>query len=154
MTATKTYYFGGYTLEPTTEQHLELAEKWTALDKYHAGVISPEFWLYQGASTDSYLLNDGAGPVFFLKVHQHEGKRVALHIQFMPCATEQDMERTVEGLLQGTPWLEGILRESQVEEIFFDTQSKPLIAFAIKRLGFLMDMASGRNGEFRLGKRL
>jgi len=152
MTATASYGFSGYVLRPARQQDLQLAELWTTMDKFHAGHIKPDFWLFQGPKTDSYLLFDGAGPVFFLKVHQQDPVRVRLHIQFMPVATEEDRERTMEGLLQGTAWLERLLRGHGVEEISFDSVSRPLINFASKRLGFEIVSYTKETGEFRLMK--
>lgn len=160
MAALKTFTFSGYVLEPAGAEHLKLAQTWTAWDKYHAGIIPPEFWLYQGPRTDSYILRDGAGWVFFLKVHADELKkdgwprRVKLHIQFMPVVTEDDRERTMEGLLQGSRWLEELLLRNGAEEIYFDSQSRPLISFAVKRMGFRVAFDAGSDGEYRLTKRL
>jgi hypothetical protein len=163
MSALRSFEFSGYTLRPATKADLPLAERWVAWDKFHAGVIDPNFWLFQGPKTDSYLLFDGGGPVFFLKLHgidpKENGipKRVALHIQFMPCATEDDRERTMEGLLQGTRWLEGILLKNGTEKISFDSQSTALVNFAVRRLGFSICpgvMMVGMKDEVHLEKRL
>lgn len=160
MSAIQTFEFSGYKLRPAGPEDLKLAEQWVAWDKFHAGIIEPSFWIFQGPKTDSYLLFDGGGPVFFLKLHgidpNEKGvpRRVALHIQFMPCATDEDSERTMEGLLQGTRWMEGLMLANGTEMIFFDSISTSLINFAVRRLGFKICAGTSAEGEIHLEKRL
>jgi hypothetical protein len=153
MSALNTLQFNGYTLRPAGPGDLKLAENWTAWDADHAGQIDPRFWLEQRPAVDSVLVLDGKGPVFFfktallhgipqeekngfiLKIHENR-YRAQVFIQFMPCATEEDRERTREALIQGMEWLEPVLALSGAEEIFFDSGNEKLIAFCVKRLGF------------------
>jgi hypothetical protein len=186
MTALNTLQFKGFTLRPAAEQDRALAEQWTAWDAEHAGAIKPEFWLEQRMGVDSVLVLDGKGPVFFFKVCLLEERtrcRSALpmqliglsaqtieevmpkrrrivaqvFIQFMPCATEEDRERTRTALKQGTAWLEPVLEQGGAEEIFFDTRNEKLIAFCVKRLGFEVAGVTGAgapSGMMRLRKPL
>lgn len=57
-------------------------------------------------------------------------------VQFMPCATEEDRERTRAALTLGMEWIEPVLEAGGAEEIFFDSSNEKLIAFCVKRLGF------------------
>lgn len=79
------------------------------------------------------------------------GPVAEVFVQFMPCATEEDRERTREALARGMEWLEPVLEMSGAEEIFFDSRQEKLIAFCIKRLGF---KAEGGTGMRRLRKAL
>jgi hypothetical protein len=148
MTALSTLRFSGYTLRPAGEADRRLAEQWTALDSDHAGKIDPRFWLEQQPGVDSVVVEDSQGPVFFFKTRllidcgYLSRKRVVaqVFIQFMPCATEEDRERTRQALIEGTAWLAPVLEQSGAEEMFFDTRQPKLISFCQKRLGFIADM--------------
>jgi hypothetical protein len=164
MSALNTLQFKGYTLRPAGPADLDLATAWTAADPDHAGQIGPQFWLEQQLGVDCVLVSDGKGPVFFFKAVMLVYKRrrgplplqlvglseqtitevspipekvaAQVFIQFMPCMTEEDRERTREALIQGMEWLEPVLEQGGAEEIFFDSRNKKLIAFCVKRLGF------------------
>ena len=156
-----------------------LAEQWTARDEDHAGKIDPAFWLEQQPGIDSVMVEDSQGPVFFFKtrlmivkiidqnplpiqlvglsqetieeVRPPVMKIIAeVFIQFMPCATEEDRERTRQALMEGTAWLAPVLEQSGAEEMFFDSRQPKLIAFCQKRLGFIVDGTELQNGYIRL----
>ena len=189
MSALNTLQFKGYTLRPAGERDLPLAAEWTAADPDHAGQTHPVFWLEQGLGVDSVLVLDGKGPVFFFKAMMlvYKPRRGPLplqlvglsertitevsptpdkvaaqvFIQFMPCATEEDRERTREALIQGMEWMEPVLGQGGAEEIFFDSRQGKLIAFCIKRLGFtreegvgLLSAVEPERNFIRLRKRL
>ena len=158
MTALNTLQFSGYTLRPVGAGDRELAAEWTAADPEHAGKIEPEFWLEQRPGVDSVLVIDAKGPVFFFKAAMYQGgtKRTAqVFIQFMPCETEEDRERTREALMQGMQWLEPVLKQGGAEEIFFDSRERKLITFCVKRLGFNLPAGNpDADGFWRLRKRL
>jgi hypothetical protein len=173
MTALSTLRFSGYTIRPANLPHtvtadkklyadrdLRLAIEWTAADPYHRGKIDPEFWLEQRPGMDSVLVEDSQGPVFFFKAQlldqtaRNRGPIAQIFIQFMPCATEEDRERTRQALMEGMAWLEPVLRQSGVEEIFFDTRQLKLIAFCQKRLGFIVDGKDLEGGYVRLRRTL
>ena len=169
MTALSTLRFSGYTIRPANLPHtvtagkklyadrdLRLAIEWTAADPDHRGKIDPEFWLEQRPGMDSVLVEDSQGPVFFFKAQlldqtaRNHGPIAQIFIQFMPCATEEDRERTRHALMQGTAWLAPVLEQSGAEEMFFDTRQPKLIAFCQKRLGFIVDGTELQNGYIRL----
>lgn len=159
MTALTNFCFDSFCLRPAGSKldDLKLAETWVAWDTDHAGKVDPRFWLEQRPGTDSYLLLDNHGPLFFFKTVQLIAKIpgtrdcfedvVELHIQFMPRVSDQDFARTRAGLTHGGAWLERVLKGNNIAEMFFDTHDQRLIAFAVKRLGF------EQKGE-RLSKRL
>ena len=157
MSATTTFTFKGYTLRPADAADLPLAETWTAWDRYHAGAVQPTFWLFQGPMTESYLLFDNKGPVFFFRIDilgfkeanfEWAGQMKAqVHLQFMAASCEEDRARIRVALVQGTAWLEEKLRGVSIEEICFDSEDGKLIAFCVKRLGFT-------DSGCRLNKRL
>lgn len=143
MSALETFTFNGYTLRPANESDLPLAQLWTLADTDHKDITLPSFWIEQRIGRDSYLLSDGAGPVFFFKLHVTTWRgsamkpcRVELHIQFMPGITDEDTGRIRGGLTQGMTWLERVLRLSAIREVSFDSSNRKLIAFCKKRLGF------------------
>lgn len=158
MTALNTFAFNGYILKPAGFEHLRLAEAWTSWDADHAGRVEPKFWIAQGEATDSYLLSDARSGIFFFRIDMETRETAEVHIQFMPCAHEEDRERTRAALLAGMFWLEAVLRGNGVKEIWFDSRDRKLIQFCIKRLEFEEWPSKGTvNGEFpqaRLSKRL
>jgi hypothetical protein len=111
-------------------------------DTDHAGRVEPEFWLEQSAATDSYLLNDPEGAVFFFRIDllpkgSEDGEPAAkLHIQFFPANTSEEKMRIAEALTEGLRWLLPMLRYSGVKEACLDSASPRLIAFCVRRLGF------------------
>jgi hypothetical protein len=183
MTALSTLRFSGYTLRPAGEADRRLAEQWTARDEDHAGKIDPGFWLEQQPGIDSVVVEDSQGPVFFFKtcllIEKIPGRaplpvqlvglsqatldevrplseRIAaeVFIQFMPCTTDEDRERTRQALIEGTAWLAPVLEQSGAEEMFFDSRQPKLIAFCQKRLGFIVDGKDLGDGYMRLRRAL
>jgi hypothetical protein len=143
MTAQHAFSFGGYLLRPAEQGDLHLATEWTAADVYHAGKTKPEFWIEQTINRDSYVLEDTEGPIFFFKIHRLSIKAIELHCQFPPTdqadeseGAKYDRKRVQQGILKGFEWLEGALKKTKVEDLFFDSAHGPLRAFAVKRLGF------------------
>ena len=183
MTALNTLRFSGYTLRPAGEADRRLAEQWTARDEDHAGKIDPGFWLEQRLGMDSVVVEDSQGPVFFFKTClliekitdqrplpiqlvglsqktidevRPWSERIAaeVFIQFMPCATEEDRERTRQALIEGMAWLAPVLEQSGAEEMFFDSRQPKLIAFCQKRLGFIVDGKDLGDGYMKLRRAL
>lgn len=149
------FKFAGYRLRPAIEDDLLLAARWTAADPFHKDGTPPEFWIEHRAYTECYLLEDGRGPLFFFRIDQISDslrERAALHIQFAPKETEDHAERTRTGLTVGMEWLEGMLSQTSIREIFFDTRNEKLLRFAVKRLDFEVDAETTATGERRLRK--
>ena len=150
MAALREFEFGGFKLKPATADYYRLAEVWTKNDPDHRDKLDFEFWLEQDACRDSYLLFDQDGPLFFFKMHLINRQTVRVFIQFPTEATSKEFANTPEdirkaqrtgerlrrGLLLGMAWLEEMLKKNGVKEIFFDSVSKSLISFCVKRLGF------------------
>lgn len=160
MSAFDSFAFSGYTLRPASEADLPLARLWTLADTAHSEIIKPSFWLEQRPGRDAYVVHDGRGPVFFLKLHLCADplpdrscdkmlyhRRVELYVQFMPILGEEDRERTRNGLVHCMSFTEDAMRRSGISEMFFESESPALIGFSKKQLGFKQ---SGR----RLSKHL
>lgn len=148
MSAIETFSFGRYTLRPAGRLSIDilLATQWTEADPDHAGRVAPDFWLEQRLGRDSYVLDDQDGPLFFFKaVHCHP--RVEIHVQFPPRFNairfpgEAALQRHVlsRAMIEGLRWLERVLTQNDIREIYFDSANDPLIAFCTKRLGFNRD---------------
>jgi hypothetical protein len=153
MSATRTFEFGDYRLQPATHKDLWLAELWTQLDTHHAGSVAPEFWLEQTPAVDSYLLFDGEGPLFFFRVQAATREAAELHLQFMPSEQPRHVLRIGKGMIVGLSWLEMMLEKAGIEQIYFDSGSDPLIQFSIKHLEFELDRRNA-GSDARLRKRL
>lgn len=133
-----------------------LAKQWTEADPDHCGRVKPEFWLEQDFDIDSYLLLDAEGPLFFWKgiirldelLSRPSARVIEMHIQFPPAMDSRELRARIrEGLVEGLHWLEQILHQAKVLEIYFDSTNPVLIYFCENRLGFT------REG-LRLRKRL
>lgn len=141
MTAINTFRFSDHELRPACEDDYAIAAEWSAQDPDRDHRQSPRWWLEQTPSRDSYLFSDGHGPLLFFKTiacsrpgaNMETVRTVELHMQFAPQGNEY---RIGIGLMAGLPWLVRVLRQSQVEELFFRSRSERLIAFSIRRLGF------------------
>lgn len=147
MGAVETFCFSGFTLRPAGERgDFDLASAWTEADPHHRSTVLPEFWLEQCPGRDSYLFLDQEGPLFFFKMilfiwssrdRAKIEKRCQLHIQFSPRMEEKhERQRVMRGLREGLAWLEAMLKQCQVKELFFDSRSESLVDFTVKRLGF------------------
>ena len=143
MTAIKTIQFDEYRLEPASFEHKDLAENWTTEDANHAGQVDPRFWLEQDETRDSYLVSDSKGPVLFFKIIMlstfgipPRNKLAEIHMQFMPATSGKDHARIGAALVKGCFWLEQILQQAGVDEIYFDSDSPGLVAFTTKHMGF------------------
>ena len=164
MSALETFCFGAYTLRPAGMDWLDLtlAERWTAADLEHAGRFDPRFWLIQGMRMDAWLLSDRGGPIFFLKIVGSgpipwRADYAELFIQFKPPPADRlerlrHLQRTQAALILGLEWLERILRQSRVKEIFFDSRSEMLIRFSVEKLGF--ERQAAKDGFARLTKKI
>lgn len=134
----ETFQFKGYRLKPASLVDLPLAKAWTKADPDHAGKVDPGFWLGQSARTQSYLLIDADGPVFFFK-GSVAGKSLEVHVQFPPdddAAMHHLRRRRIsQGLIEGLTWLEGHMRYA-VDEIVFESTTPALIRFCQRHLGF------------------
>ena len=155
MPALATFTFQGYTLRPARQTDYELARAWTLADPDHRDTTQPDFWLDQKFATESYLLLDKWGPVFFFKLVRDGGMKggeAEIHIQFPPVpqtgeARAEQNSRTINALIQGMTWIERILSLRLVSALFFTSRNPGLIRFCVKRLGFV------REGE-RLVRRI
>jgi hypothetical protein len=141
MPALCTFVFSGFTLRPAAAADLDLATRWTEADAEHSKTTRPSFWLEQGDNTESYLLLDQIGPVFFFKMQRHSRQQIELHIQFPPeskYVTGQLLRkrRVMQGLMLGLQWIEKALSSRGVCELLFKSQNDSLISFCVKHMGF------------------
>jgi hypothetical protein len=148
MSASRTFHFDRYMLRPVDETDRTFAINWTLADPDHKDLTAPDFWLEQTATRDSYVLLDGQGRVFFLKLHQMDANSVDIHIQFAPEYTRDQALRVGRALMVGLDWLEGKLRDHGVSHLAFDSHSQGLVSFAVKKLNF------SKTKDFRLEKEI
>lgn len=149
MGAWKHYRFKEFTLRPAgaIETDRLLVKQWIEADPFHRGQDA-DFWLEQGPSCDSYLLLDEDGALFFWKgVAKRESQlaetRIEMHIQFPPMPAESSerillRRRLKAGMLCGLTWLLQMLRKIDVAEVYFESSSESLAAFAMIHLGFTL----------------
>lgn len=147
MGAIETFRFNRFELRPAGASlwDYRTAKQWTEADPDHRGRVDPYFWTEQGVDRDAYLLLDREVPIFFFKAIIQDGGRAAeVHIQFPPPAEEPDQARRqrariASGLAEGLVWLEKVLIQAQVKQLFFESRSQSLITFCVKRLGFTQE---------------
>jgi len=159
------YTFDDYRLFMAEPDDLELATLWTAADPHHRGRVNPSFWLEHSPGTESYVLCDREGPVYFVRlqrtIHEYmqeckEGSiepskvkylpALELHLQFAPPQRGNGSEtphavshlRTATALKDGLDWLTGMLKTSDVSLLRFDSQNPALTEFSRQRLGFVL----------------
>lgn len=128
--------FDGYTLRSVDEEmdRGQLAE-WIGRDRYHAGVMTPEFFLGIGDSRPScYALEDAAGTLFFIRI----SRAARVYMQFQPVAGVEQRRRIAAGLFKGMAFLEAGLSRAGCEQWVFDTQSPGLKYLSQHRLGFTL----------------
>lgn len=131
------FTFDEFVLRPATAEDLSLAKAWTLGDEHHRATTQPGFWIEQKEDTNSYLLVDRRGPVFFFRMDLR-GAVVEVHIQFVD-GHALTHSRTRRGLMRGFQWLEKMLIESGFEVYYFHSSSPQLIFFCQNRLGFAWD---------------
>lgn len=132
-----TYYFDGFTLRPAVTEDLALAKAWTLGDPFHRDSTQPAFWVMQTPTTNSYLLEDEKGAVFFFRVDER-GSTVEIHIQFTS-GNAITQARTRRGMIAGFKWLEKTLLESGFEGYYFHSNSPQLVYFCQNRFNFQWD---------------
>lgn len=119
-----------------------LACAWTKADPYHRQTTPGSFWVQQGIGIESYVMEDRYGIVFFFKLERASKEEIEVHIQFAPAPEEANAradlkDRTMRGLMLGFEWLERILAQKGITALFFTSQSRGLILFAKRHLGFV-----------------
>lgn len=150
-----------YKLRPAMQEHLALAERWTQADPFHRASTPAAFWIDQRAGAQSYLLEDGEGPLFFFKVTElpqaTQQAAIELHIQFdghnydtKNCRMRK--LRTLRGLMDGLAWLEKRLSESSIHAVYFTSRNPALIRFCCERLKF--EVIEGWTEEKLLRRRI
>lgn len=135
--------FNGFTLKTALPEprYLRLAAEWTAADADHRETTKAEFWFEQGMNTESYILEDRYGVVFFFKMTRVKPGEIELHIQFPPVEATAERQadrriRVITGLTKGLEWIERVLEMREAKTIFFDSRNPGLVHFCEKRLGF------------------
>lgn len=138
-----TFHFSGFKLHTAQPSvfYMRIAKQWTDADPDHSGKTSPGFWFEQGGGTESYILEDCFGVVFFFKMQRRGESDVELHIQFpQPQLTPREeaaqRDRVRRGLIQGLDWIEKALALRDVSRLFFISQNPNLIRFSVRHLGF------------------
>lgn len=152
MSAIETFRFNGYTLRPAGASiwDYRLANEWSSCDPAHRNTLKGDFWIEQRIRVDSYVFENGAGPLLFFKMHGHgpdyeRAETVELFVQFAPrhassgAEARQRLKQLQEGLKEGFAWVERILSLNGVSKVYFDSRNELLIRFCIKELGFQRD---------------
>lgn len=123
---------------------MRLAEAWTAADSHHRDTTLPIFWLDQRLGTESYVMEDSAGPILFFKMVRQPGQTVEMHVQFPPLPESatgraESRYRVVHALMLGFEWLERVLILREIKSLSFICDTPQLKRFCEKRLGFTQD---------------
>ena len=145
MAALCTFSFKGFTIRPAmTFSDCRLARNWTQADPEHRDTTNGGFWLEQCMGTESYVMEDREGVIFFFKLVRAPKDEIELHIQFAPPVEEptaraEMKERTMRGLILGLEWMERALVQREIAALFFVSKSQNLIRFAKKHCGFVED---------------
>jgi hypothetical protein len=133
------FRFDGFTLRPAIDSDLLLAGYWVSADPDHRLTTKAIFWIEQSATSNSFLLEDQDGAVFFFKIVDEGNRTLAIHIQFGPDNTAQMRARIMNGLTMGFAWLQKRLMAMGYEAVYFNSNNPSLIYFSQKRLGFVWD---------------
>jgi hypothetical protein len=112
-----------------TEKDEPLLRQWIEADPDHKETSSVEFFSTQSPIEECYVLEDQAGPLFFLKTT----RTIRIDIQFGPTDMRSRMRA---GLLRGFAWLETMLAMRNFGEVMFSTRNPELARSMEKRLGF------------------
>lgn len=122
----------------TTEDKPRLAEM-IAKDPYHAGKLTPEFFLgeiwdavnskwLKDPTIECAAVEDDDGTVFYVRYN----RAFRMSIQF-----DKDLKfRNRKSLLEAFPVFKNMAKTSGFKEIVFDSESPALVAFTKKRMGF------------------
>ena len=153
--------FEGYALRSVEEEDRQQLKDWISLDRYHANLLDPEFFM--GVALDdagllspdprvtSVALEDKHRTLMYIRLTR--ASRV--HIQFAPPGSRPgsihvERRQMSNALLKGMAFLEVALARAGAMEWIFDSQSNPLRWMAQNRLGF----AASPNEMVRLIPRL
>jgi hypothetical protein len=129
--------FDEYELRLTGPQDAALAEEWTKADPEHSGRFPSTFWLEKNPSTDGMILEDGQGPVLFLRVERF----ARIHIQFPPASGARERMRVMKAMESGMRWIIPRLGVLGFCGLIFASRVQKLREFTKKRFGF-MDVQS------------
>lgn len=132
------FQFAGYTLRPAVDSDLDLATEWTQADPEHCVTTRGAFWLRNDHSTNSFILCDQQGAIFFFRMDKLKNDTLTLHMQFAP-EDPRDRKRLMQAMLVGFGWLEKTLSGVGVRTVYFNSRSPRLIHFCQKRLKFIWD---------------
>lgn len=108
-----------------------LLTDWINKDEDHRDRVTPDFF-YKNTTA---VFEDSKGPVFFIRTTLLPDAVVQLDIQF-DAATPL---RTAKMLTKGFPPYAQMFRNNGIQQLRFESTSKPLIEFCKSRLGFLDD---------------
>lgn len=127
------FQFSHYTLRPAEEADRAHLAGFIAADAEHRDSVQPDFFLKPERGEECFLLLDNFGePVFYFKME----RALRIHIQFGPCASDEQRERNRTALKLGMAWLEQMAARSGHRQLIFESKFAPLIAFCKRRLGF------------------
>ena len=142
VSALGTFHFNGIVMRPADpRKDRDTAIKWTRADPDHRETTDGYFWLYQSLETESYVLEDKFGLIFFFRMDWVNQNSCEMHIQFPPPFVRADKRneqksRVMRAMTLGFEWMKRILAAAQVNEVFFVSKSPRLIQFTINRCGF------------------
>jgi hypothetical protein len=135
-----TYRFDGFVFRPATAADLPRAQRWNAADPEHTWEAQyPAFWIEQSLQANSYVLEDARGVVFFMKSIRAAQGEIEISLQFDRLRREVSQQRAMAGMMAGIEWLKEALPMNGFSAVYFASRNQKLIAFAVKKLGFVQD---------------
>jgi hypothetical protein len=134
------YRFDGYFFRPAEPQDLATAQAWNRVDPEHEWEAKcPTYWVEQTDRTNSYVLEDDQGIVFFVKSIRRPGAEIEITLQFDRTYEVVSPRRVINGMRIGFRWLVKALPVNGFNAVYFRSKNEQLGAFAVKCLGFLKD---------------
>lgn len=138
MTKIPTFYFGAFKLRPAIIADFDRAVAWNAAEPRHSDRTGGEFWIEQTMTSNSFVLEDNRGTVFYFKMTMQSKTEIWINIQFGPIA-EVGRHRVMDGLIQGFAWLQKELLRIGYKVIYFNSKDQGLIYFCQRKIGFVWD---------------
>ncbi len=121
------------TFKASNEEDVPQIEAWADADIYHKDQHNAPWWI-TGNGLLSFRIDDGKGPVFYVRIDDGDGGYARLSVQFDPIEVVPKV-RLVRAMLQTLPKLITGVKDQGYKGLVFDSESPSLIAF-MSREGF------------------
>lgn len=129
MSAT-VFHFDNYAVRPVGERDREFMVAIIEDDPYHAGTMTPDYFLDLKPGEDAWALEDQRGKVLFYFKTQ-----TAVRVSMLFTEAEEKTRNRI-ALMKGFAWIEAQLRQNCFREILFQTDGPELAQMAKRRMGF------------------